>query len=66
MINLPFYPGLSFQDNPRIILKRYPFCHEGIEGQHKVVHYKELNQYELWVKTTHGFKIHDQELVKEV
>ena len=61
MINLPFYPGISFEEKPRITLTngKPRFCHEGQEGQHKVVYYKVLDQYELWVKTTHGFKIHD-------
>lgn len=65
MITLPFYPGLSFKDNPRIILTNglKPFCHEGIEGQHKVVSFKEIGIYELWVKTTHGYAIHDQEIM---
>jgi hypothetical protein len=64
MINLPFYPGVSFQEKPRIILSKglNTFCHEGQEGQHKVVFYKTLGIYELWVKTTHGYAVHDQEV----
>ncbi|MCK9570308.1 hypothetical protein M0R72_15285 [Candidatus Pacearchaeota archaeon] len=62
MITLPFYPGLKFKDAPRAILTngKPRFCHEGQEGQHKVVKYDSLGICELWVKTTHGYAIHDQ------
>jgi hypothetical protein len=60
MITLPHYPGLSFRDSPRIIINRGPrYCHEGEEGQHKVVQYTN-GARELWVKTTHGYAIHDE------
>ncbi len=61
MIELPLYPGLIFSDIARCAISngKPRFCHEGQEGQHKVVQYSN-GAKELWIKITHGYAIHDQ------